>query len=222
MTRLKKLHKDTRSSLNNIEWNAAALCGISGLIAQPELLNKTSIQEIIEIDSFELNFHQATGLSLQNGDRQSRINELISAAKRSLICDSIEIIANYTYRAVRILNTGRDPIEQKDQFSIKLMHLHTKKKNNPSEYFSENDRKFFSELVIPLRHCIRHNNATILYNKSICYKGTHSNYIFEFNQSWKNMSKNNISLTLKQAWEIFIVLKNISDKAFRKILSAEK
>jgi len=112
-----------RSILGNLEWNLGGIVGLATIVIEPKIINLQNVPRVISINGLELDGFQCYGLTLRNIERKDRSNEIIATAKRSLICESLEIIAENMARVARVVNGGDDPLITNDYFNADIREL---------------------------------------------------------------------------------------------------
>jgi hypothetical protein len=210
------LRGDYESILGNIEWNLAGLVSAAMIIINPKLLHLQTVPLRIILDGLDLDGFQCLGLALIEKDRQARANELLAAAKRSLICESLEVCADFLARAARIASGERDPYAHEDYFSVDIKELWNAKRGRAGSLLEESDREFIEKFVALLRNFIRHNNGKLPPRRSIVYAGKPKSKQFNFSLVWSSDGTNDISAPLNIAHDIFVTLRDISLAGFRR------
>jgi len=206
------LLSDSRAIFNNIQWNLGATVGIASIIINPKLINLNNAPLRIDVEGLDIDGFQCLGVALLEKDRMPRLNEIIAMAKRSLVCESLELAADFLVRASRIMHQGIDPYENDQYFSVDIRELWNSNKGKAGALITHTERQFFENLVAPLRNLIRHNNGKLLPKKAIQYSGQHYGKPLAVNQEWKEGADNNIKLQLKTAHDIFtIVMATVDD-----------
>lgn len=200
---LNQVLSDTKSIFQNIQWNMGGLAGIAALIAKPQMYFTPNIPLRIDIDGLNIDLYQCLGISLLEKDRSPRIDELLASAKRSLICESLEITADALVRTSRIILTGKDPYRNENYFNAEIKELWNSSKGKAGGLITKNQGQFFDKCIAPLRNFIRHHNGLIPPNKEIIYSGTPLERNFDISYVWKNNQDNNIKITLEIAFYLF-------------------
>jgi hypothetical protein len=146
-SQLLRLRSDFESILNNIEWNLAAFVSAAAIIINPKLLDLHNLPMRISSEGLDIDGFQAVGLALLEKDRKSRANELLAAAKRSLICESLEICADYLARGARIASGEGDPYVRDDYFSVDIRELWSGKPGRSGILLEEREREFIQKAL---------------------------------------------------------------------------
>lgn len=115
---------------------------------------------------------QCLGVALLEKDRKPRADELLGMAKRALMCESLEMAADFLARAVRIAKNGKDPHEDDDYFIVDIRELWNLKTGRAGSLIDPSDRIFLEKCAAPLRNIIRHHNGRLPPKKEIIYSGT--------------------------------------------------
>ena len=214
------LRGNYESILNNIEWNLAGFVSAAFIIINPKLLDLQAVPMRISVDGLDIDGFQCLGLALIEKDRQPRANELLAAAKRSLICESLEVSADFLARAARIASCERDPYARDDYFSVDMRELWNTKRGRAGSLLEEGDREFIEKCVAPLRNFIRHNNGKLPPRRSILYAGKPKSKEFNFSMVWSSDGTNDISATLHIAHDVFVTLRDIGLAGFGRALAS--
>ncbi|RLB04002.1 MAG: hypothetical protein DRG83_05790 [Deltaproteobacteria bacterium] len=172
LEKLRKLQKDAEGIYGNIEWNMAGLIMSAVLVLNPRFLFLQSIPKVIPVDGLNIDGFQVFGLTLAEHEREDRAKELIAAAKRALICESLEVGADLLVRCARILHSGKDPYEIDQNFTANISELWNARRGKAGHLIEAEDRAFVQKCAAPLRHWIRHNNGKILPKKTLYYDGS--------------------------------------------------
>ncbi|HED05588.1 MAG TPA: hypothetical protein ENI61_02755 [Ignavibacteria bacterium] len=208
-TLLNNILSDTNSILENIKWNMGGLIGIISLISNPQMYFLPSIPLRINIEDLNIDSYQCLGISLLEKDRKHRIDELLASAKRSLICESLEISADSLVRVSRIMITGNDPYQNDDYFNTDIRELWNPKNGKAGALLNKEHRHFFEKCIAPLRNYIRHHNGIMPPNKFIKYEGNPAGKDFTINYEWRKDKDNNIKIKLDVAFYLFESISNI-------------
>jgi len=217
--KLRKLQGDAEGIYGNIEWNMAGLIMSAVLVLNPRLLFLQSIPEIISIDGLDIDGFQTFGLTLARHERKDRSNELIAAAKRSLVCESLEVGADLLVRCARILHSGKDPYEIDQNFTAKISELWNAKRGKAGYLIGAEDRAFVESCAAPLRHWIRHNNGKIPPKETLYYDGSPRGRRVQVQLEWKQDSDNDIKLPLAMAYNIFWTIREMILSGIKKAVS---
>ena len=202
-SKIDDLVRITDGIYNNLAWNFGGLVSAAALVIHPKVLYLQNIPAVIEVDGIKIDGFQCLGLTLLGVERKTRSNELISAAKRSLLCDSIEIGADSLIRASSLVEKNVDPYELDEFFSVDIKELWNSKKGKAGYLLSKADRIFFEKCATKLRNVIRHNNAVIPSKKEIVYEGKPREKHINVSFIWTEGGDNNIKLSLSGAFNIF-------------------
>lgn len=216
LSKLQKLRADAQGIYGNIEWNLAGLIAAAILIQHPEMLFLPNIPRQVTVNGLALDGFQLMGLTLRHAERAVRSNELIAAAKRSLICEAFEVGTEMLVRAIHILHSGHDPYELEDGFSANFSDTWSSRKERAGSLLEDQERKFFRECVAPLRNWIRHNNGKIPPNEQLSYSGTPRKKRIDICLQWEKDADNNIKLGLNVAWDIFETVRDIVLEALKR------
>ncbi len=219
--KLEQLQKDAHSIYGNIEWNLGGIIGMAVVTANPKLISLSNAPMRIDIDGMSLDGFQCLGLSLLEKDRKPRADELFGLAKRALMCEALEIAADFLVRAVRIVNTDEDPYEIDSYFSVNIRELWNSKSSRAGSLVTKEDREFFEKCAVPLRNCVRHNNGRLLPHTEIKYSGNPRDKEIEVSFRWAEDDKanNQIKLSMSLAHDIFLTIWNIVEDGLSKALS---
>lgn len=204
-----RLLQDAQSVYANIEWNLGCLVGLGAIILRPQLLNLQTAPLRIEIDGLTLDGFQCLGIALLDKDRKPRSDEVLGAARRALICEGVELAADFLVRASRVASAGADPYEAEDYFSVDLRELWNPSTGKAGSLIESEDRSFLETCVVPLRNCIRHNNGRLLPKKSIHYQGNLRGRHVDIDFKWQKDSENALVLPLSSAHGIFTAVREI-------------
>jgi hypothetical protein len=204
---LSKLRRDADAMLGNLEWNVGGLLGLSVIIQRPAVINLQSAPTSIEVDGLAVDGFQCLGLSLLQRDRKARTEEVLALARRCLICESTELATDYLVRASRLANGKEDPYNGAEYFSVDFTELWNPKKGKAGSLLTQEQRGFMEKCVVPLRHCIRHNNGRLLPYKSIHYTGLPADHQIVVSLQWKANSLNEIALSLKECHDSFTTVR---------------
>jgi hypothetical protein len=207
------LVNDSQSIFNNIEWNLGGLVGIASLVLNPKLVNITQAPLLINADDLEVDGLQCLGVALLEKDRQARSSELIAMAKRTLVCESLEMTADFLVRSTRILNSGQDPYDKNENFNVNIKELWNSKEGKAGSLITSAEMQFFEKCSAPLRNIIRHNNGRLSPNRKIIYKKTIENKSININSKWEKGTDNRLILQLDKAYDIFCITRSIVSKA---------
>jgi hypothetical protein len=198
-----RLLNDEKSIFSNIEWNLGALIGMASVVLSPKLVNISNAPLRISADGLDA-------------------DELLGMAKRTLMCESLEIAADFLARAVRIAENGKDPYEDDDYFSVDIRELWNPKKGRASSLIDPSDRVFLEKCAAPLRNIIRHNNGRLLPKKEIIYSGTLRDKKIEINYKWEEGKDNSLKMPLNIAHDIFYLIWALADDGLQKALKISK
>jgi hypothetical protein len=212
--KLDPLFSDFEAIFNNIEWNLGATIGIASIVINPKLIYLNNAPLRINVDGLDVDGFQCLGVALLEKDRMPRMNEIIAMAKRSLVCESLELAADFLVRASRIMYQGIDPYEKDQYFSVDIRELWNSNKGKAGELIDRPERQFLENLVYPLRNLIRHNNGKLLPKKSIRYNGQHYERSLNIDLEWIEGNDNNIVLQLNTAHDIFVTVRHIVEDGF--------
>jgi len=205
-----------RATFNNIEWNLGATVGIASIVLNPRLINLDNAPLRINVDGLDVDGFQCLGVALLEKDRMPRVNEIIAMAKRSLVCESLELAADFLVRASRIIYQGGDPYEKDQYFSVDIRELWNSNSGKAGEFIDHSERQFLENLAAPLRNLIRHNNSKLLPKKSLNYSGQHYGRTLSIKQEWNEGEDNNIKLSLKDTHDIFTIVKATVEDGLEK------
>jgi hypothetical protein len=158
---LENLQNDAQAIYDNIEWNLGGLMGMAAIIKNPNLLNLTSAPLVLEVDGLSVDGFQCLGIALLAKDRQNRAEELLAMARRSLLCEALEVAADFLTRAAQVSASGMDPYERDNYSSVDIRDLWNSTTGKAGSLIKQVDREFFEKLVAPLRNFIRHNNGKL-------------------------------------------------------------
>ena len=139
-----RLLNDEKSIFSNIEWNLGALIGMASVVLSPKLVNISNAPLRISADGLDVDGFQCLGVALLEKDRKPRADELLGMAKRTLMCESLEMAADFLARAVRIAENGKDPYEDDDYFSVDIRELWNSKKGRAGSLIDPSDRVFLA------------------------------------------------------------------------------
>jgi hypothetical protein len=217
-----RLLNDEKSIFSNIEWNLGALIGMASVVLSPKLVNISNAPLRISADGLDVDGFQCLGVALLEKDRKPRADELLGMAKRTLMCESLEIAADFLARAVRIAENGKDPYEDDDYFSVDIRELWNPKKGRASSLIDPSDRVFLEKCAAPLRNIIRHNNGRLLPKKEIIYSGTLRDKKIEINYKWEEGKDNSLKMPLNIAHDIFYLIWALADDGLQKALKISK
>ena len=219
-SKLKKVKEEAINIFIQIQQYFGFLVGISLIIEKPEIIAIPSdFPNKINVEHLTFNINEIIGLNIPNDNRPNQKEILLTMAKRSLFCESLEFATNILSRSSKILHTGEDPYETIDHFQPNFKDLNSGKKGKAGCLLDPNEREFFDKCLGPLRHITRHSNAEISQKKKISYSGNICGT--QVNLSLDREECKYISVTLKDAYEIFeltrkIVLKGL-DKAIDEV-----
>ncbi len=217
--KINKILSNHTSYLNNIEWTLGNLVGQAAIILKPETLNLQNVPKVISIDNLEIDGYQCLGISLLNKDRLARSNEIINSAKRSLICESLELTAEHLSRVARIKKNQVDPLDKEDFFSANIKELWNSKEGNSGCLLENDERLFFEKCASPLRHWIRHGNGKIPNKKEISYTNNIMGKNININQKWVSGKDNDLVASLRLAHDVFSVIRDISTNAIKSAVN---
>lgn len=220
--KLKSLISDQQAIYANIQWNLGGLIGMAAIIEYPKLINLADAPLRIDIEGLDVDGLQCLGVALLEKDRQPRANELLAMAKRSLVCESLELAADFLVRSARVHSGGNDPYEEDNYFSIDIRELWNVKPGKAGSLITSQDRSFFENCAAPLRNLIRHNNGRLLPKKRIVYSGHPSYKPIDVNIEWVPNQDTNIKLSLSLAHDIFITIAGIVESGLNKALQDAK
>jgi len=210
--RINSLLSDSRAIFNNIEWNLGAMVGIASIVINPKLINLNNAPLRIDVEGLDVDGFQCLGVALLEKDRMPRLNEIIAMAKRFLVCESLELAADFLVRASRIMYQGVDPYEKDQYFTVDIRELWNSNRGKAGSLINQPERYFLENIVAPLRNFIRHNNGKMPPKKTIEYAGEHYGRPLSIDLKWKEGEDNNIKLQLKTAHDIFIIVMSIVDE----------
>lgn len=222
LAKLRNLETDASAVYGNIQWNLGGVVGIAAIILNPSLLFISNIPSMISVSGLTLNGNQCLGTALAQQERRDRATELVNAAKRSLICEALELAADFLVRASRISSSGTDPYEDDDYFSSDIKELWNSKANRAGWLIEAADRDFFEMCAAPLRNCIRHNNGRLTPQKSIVYSGQPRGRSIKLSLQWRKDGENHIELTLSEAHDIFTAIRAIVDTGLQRAVAEVK
>jgi len=217
-----RLLNDEKSIFSNIEWNLGALIGMASVVLSPKLVNISNAPLRISADGLDVDGFQCLGVALLEKDRKPRADELLGMAKRALMCESLEMAADFLARAVRIAENGKDPYEDDDYFSVDIRELWNPKKGRAGSLIDPSDRVFLEKCAAPLRNIIRHNNGRLSPKKEIIYSGTLRDKKIEINYKWKEGKDNSLKMPLNIAHDIFYLIWALADDGLQKALKISK
>jgi hypothetical protein len=204
-----QLKQDAHAIYSNIEWNLGCGVGLGAVILNPKLLNLQAVPLRIDVDGLSLDGFQCLGIALLEKDRQARANEVLGAVRRALICEGVELAADFLVRAARVMTQGADPYDAEEYFSVDLRELWNPGSGRAGSLITADDRTFLEHCAVPLRNCIRHNNGRLLPKKSIRYHGNPRGKAIGIDFTWRKESDNAIALQLSVAYDIFAVVREI-------------
>lgn len=210
---------DERSIFNNIEWNLGGLIGMASVILLPKLINISNAPLRINGDGLDVDGFQCLGVALLEKDRKPRADELLAMAKRALICESLEMTADFLSRATRIAKFGQDPYEEDNYFSVDIRELWNPNEGKAGYLIDLSDREFVEKCAAPLRNVIRHNNGRLTPKRNITYSGTLRGKTIDVSYNWKDGEENSIKMSLNKAYDIFNVIRSIVDMGLQKALN---
>ena len=219
ISKLRKIQSDAIAIYNNIEWNFGGLIGMAVIILNPKLLHISNIPMRIEVDGLSVDGFQCLGIALPEKDRKGRANELFAMARRSLICEALEVGADFLVRAVRIASSGTDPYELDNYFSVNIRELWIPRDGRAGSIIDADDRAFFEKCVAPLRHFIRHNNGRLPPRKSIVYSGQPRSKRISISFQWQKDGENEIKVPLTVAHDIFVTIRAIVEDGLQRTIS---
>ena len=188
---------------DNIEWNMAGLVGMAMILNKPTIVDKEHLPKSIDVDGLVLKAPEILGLVLPDFERKARGQEFLALAQRCLICESTELAADVLFRASRLASKKPDPYHATVPFSVKFSDLWNPNRGMSGALLTPEQRNFMQECAVNLRGLIRHNNAHLLQNKSVIYKGTPVNKQIEVIQKWAPGSDNRLDISLDTSYEIF-------------------
>jgi len=217
-----RLSSDAKSIFSNIEWNLGALIGMASVVLAPKLVNISNAPLRISADGLDVDGFQCLGVALLEKDRKPRADELLGMAKRVLMCESLEMAADFLTRAVRIAENGKDPYEDDDYFSVDIRELWNPKTGRAGSLIDKSDRKFLEKCAAPLRNIIRHNNGRLPPKKEIKYSETLRSKKIEISYKWGEGKDNSLKMPLKIAHDIFYIIWAFTDDGLQKALKISK
>lgn len=216
--KLKKLQQDAHAIYNNIEWNLGGLIGIASITLNPKLINISVAPMKITVEGLDLDGFQCLGVALIEKDRKPRVDELLAMGKRVLVCESLEMAADFLVRASRIITSGSDPYEIDNFFNVDIKELWNFNQGKAGSLIEKEDGNFFEKCVAPLRNFIRHNNGQLPPKKSIVYEGFLRTKKIDLRLIWKEGEDNNIKLPLSTAYDIFTIIRSIVDDGLQNCI----
>ena len=217
-----RLLNDEKSIFSNIEWNLGALIGMASVVLSPKLVNISNAPLRISADGLDVDGFQCLGVALLEKDRKPRADELLGMAKRALMCESLEMAADFLARAVRIAENGKDPYEDDDYFSVDIRELWNPKKGRAGSLIDSSDRVFLEKCAAPLRNIIRHNNGRLPPKKVMIYSGTLRDKKIEIDYKWEEGKDNSLKMPLNIAHDIFYLIWALADDGLQKALKISK
>jgi len=220
--KLRKLQGDAEGIYGNIEWNMKGLIMSAVLVFNPRFLFLQSIPKVISVDGLNIDGFEVFGLTLREYERENRAKELIAAAKRALICESLEVGADLLVRCARILSSGKDPYESNNYFTANISELWSTSKGKAGRLIAAEDRAFVESCAAPLRHWIRHNNGKIPPKETLYYDGSPRGRRVQVQLEWKQDSDNDINdikLPLAMAYNIFWTIREMILSGIKKAVS---
>ena len=213
-----RLVNDGKSIFSNIEWNLGALIGIASVVLSPKLVDISNAPLRINADGLDVDGFQCLGVALLEKDRKPRADELLGMAKRALMCESLEMAADFLTRAARIAKNGIDPYEDDDYYSVDIRELWNPKEGRAGYLIDSSDRVFIERCAAPLRNIIRHNNGRLPPKKQIIYSGTLRDKKIAIDYKWEDGKDNSLKLPLNIAHDIFYLIWALVDNGLQKAL----
>ncbi len=217
-----RLSSDGKSIFSNIEWNLGALIGMASVVLSPKLINISNAPLRISADGLDVDGFQCLGVALLEKDRKPRADELLGMAKRALVCESLEMAADFLARAARIAKNGVDPYEDDDYFSVDIRELWNPKEGRAGFLIDQSDRVFLENCAVPLRNIIRHNNGRLPPKKEIKYSGTLRSKKIEISYKWEEGKDNSLKMPLNISHDIFYIIWSLTDDGLQKALKILK
>ena len=220
-----QLGTQAQGILKTVETNVSGLVGLAAIVTNPALFLSKAVLEKekieISVEDLKPDGRLVYGIALSPEARDQRRSQLLALGKRHLLCDSLEVLADYLARMARIRSLGADPYAQDEHFSVDISDLWNPKPGYAGSLLDLEDRQFIKQCLAPIRNFMRHNNSIIPPLKSILYQGSPKGLKIRIRLKWRSNSDNRIPITLSQATKLFYALRAALDGALVRLQQSQ-
>ena len=223
---IKEIAHVAHNQLVNMKFLATFHVGMAYVIYYPHVIDKSKLHTDFDLkDEFgnvDIKFNSVKDILglMANIDRSAASNDLVRSCRRQLVCEPYELSVDALGRAASTLADGKDPLLSRNYFGVELKDSWANTQKKAGSLILKEDRKFFKELVNPIRNIVRHNRAELYPGKKINYSGQPRRYQFEIRHTYEPGKDNELRwLMTKTAYQIFETIFEITIDGLTKALN---